>query len=58
MPCNPTQESLNVYLDVLRIFAASRTREELENAIKASYPKQLQTAIKYAKEFFGKYPPF
>ncbi len=39
MPCNPTQESLNVYLDVLRIFAASRTREELENAIKASYPK-------------------
>ena len=58
MPCNPTQESLNIYLDVLRIFAASRTREEIENSIKELYKKKLQKAIKYAKEFFGKYPPF
>jgi hypothetical protein len=58
MPCIPDQDSLNVYLDVLRIFAASRSREELEKTIKELYPSQLQTAIKYAKEFFGNYPPF
>ncbi len=58
MPCNPEKKSLNVYLDVLRIFATSKTREELENKIKELYPRQLKTAIKYAKEFFGNYPPF
>ena len=58
MPCNADQDSLNVYLDVLKIFAASKSREELEKTIKELYPSQLQTAIKYAKEFFGNYPPF
>ena len=58
MPCNPEKKSLNIYLDVLRIFATSKTREELENKIKELYPRQLKTAIKYAKEFFGNYPPF
>ncbi len=58
MPCDPDRNSLNVYLDVLRIFTLSRSREELINKIKELYPKQLQTAIKYAKDFFGNYPPF
>lgn len=58
MPCNPTKDSLDVYVRVLRIIAWSRNRDELEVAMKKIYPNQVETAIKYAKEFFGDYPPF
>lgn len=58
MPCNPDSDSLDVYLELLRVFAASISRDELEKKIKEIYPRQLETAIKYAKEFFGNYPPF
>lgn len=58
MPCDPTKKSLDVYINVLRIIAASGSRDELENRMKDSYPHQIETAKKYAREFFGDYPPF
>lgn len=58
MPCNPTEKSLDVYLNVLKIIAAARNRDELEHIIGKKYPNQVETARKYAKEFFGNYPPF
>lgn len=58
MACNPSKESLNVYVDVLRIIASSNNRMELEHKMKQIYPEQVETARKYAQEFFGNYPPF
>jgi len=58
MPCDPSQDSLDVYVNVLRIIAASGSRDELEKKMKKIYPSQVETARKYAKEFFGNYPPF
>jgi hypothetical protein len=58
MPCNPPQDSLDVYVDVLRIIAVSSSRDELEKRMMELYPHQVETARKYAKEFFGNYPPF
>ncbi len=58
MPCNPTEDALNVYLNVLKIIAASAHRDELEKKMKQVYPNQVETARKYAKDFFGDYPPF
>lgn len=58
MPCNPSNESLNVYVDFLKIIARARDREDLENKIKLIYPEQIQTARRYAREIFGDYPPF
>lgn len=58
MPCNPHEDSLDVYVNVLRVIAASNNRDELESKMKEVYPNQVETARKYAKEFFGDYPPF
>lgn len=58
MPCNPSNESLNVYVDFLKIVAKTGDREDLENKLKAIYPEQIQTARRYAREIFGDYPPF
>jgi hypothetical protein len=58
MPCDPSQESLNVYVNILRIIASSGSRDDLEKKMKKLYPTQVETARKYAREFFGDYPPF
>jgi hypothetical protein len=58
MPCNPNEDSLNVYLNVLKMIAAASNRDELELKMKKIYPNQVETARKYAKDFFGDYPPF
>jgi hypothetical protein len=58
MPCNPSYDSLDVYVKVLRILAASRNRDDLEERMKKIYPTQVETARRYAREFFGNYPPF
>lgn len=58
MPCNPSPDSLDVYSNVLRIFARSNSRDEVERRMKKIYPSQVETARKYALEFFGDYPPF
>ena len=58
MPCKPSEDSLNVYVNVLKMIASSSNRDELENKMKKIYPVQVETARKYAKEFFGDYPPF
>ncbi|HII83622.1 MAG TPA: DUF2119 domain-containing protein [Methanobacterium subterraneum] len=58
MPCNPSKDSLDVYVKVLRILAASSNRDDLEKRMKEIYPSQLETARNYAREFFGDYPPF
>jgi len=58
MPCNPSNDSLDVYVKVLRILAASRSRDDLEKRMKEIYPSQVETARMYALEFFGDYPPF
>ena len=58
MPCYPSEESLNVYVNVLKAVAGSRDRAELEDKLKVKYPQQIKTARRYAREFFGDYPPF
>lgn len=58
MPCKPTKKTLDVYINVLRSIAASGSRDELEKRMMDLYPNQVETAKKYAKEFFGNYPPF
>jgi len=58
MPCNPSKDSLNVYLDVLRIMAGSGSRDEVEKKMRKDYPSQVERASRYAQEFFGNYPPF
>ena len=58
MPCNPSYDSLDIYGNVLRIFAGSNSRDELEKRMKKIYPSQVETARRYAREFFGDYPPF
>jgi hypothetical protein len=58
MPCNPSPDSLDVYRNVLRIFARSNSRDEVERRMKKFYPSQVETARRYALEFFGDYPPF
>jgi hypothetical protein len=58
MPCQAEYGSLKVYLDVLKIIASSNSREDLEEKMKKIYPEQVDTAKRYAKEFFGDYPPF
>jgi hypothetical protein len=58
MPCDVSPESLAVYVKVLKIIAGSNSRKELEDKMVQVYPQQVETAIKYAQEFFGDYPPF
>jgi len=58
MPCNPGPQSLTVYVNVLKIIAGSNSRKELEDKMVQLYPPQVETAKRYAQEFFGDYPPF
>jgi len=58
MPCSHSKEALDVYVNVLRVFAGSKKRSEIEDKLKVKYPSQVKTARRYAKEFFGDYPPF
>jgi hypothetical protein len=58
MPCNPSPESLRVYVNFLKIVAAARDRSDLENRLTDIYPQQVETARRYAREIFGDYPPF
>ena len=58
MPCEFAYESLKIYVDVLKIIASSNSREEMEGNLEKIYPEQVEIARKYAKEFFGDYPPF
>lgn len=51
--------SANTYLNILKILAKVNNREEFQNKMIELYPKQVDLAIKYAREIFGKYfPPF
>lgn len=51
--------SANIYLNILKILAKVKNREEFQNKMIELYLKQVDLAIKYAKEIFGKYfPPF
>jgi hypothetical protein len=58
MPCKASSESLEVYLNILKIIAGSNKRSEIENKIMKIYPAQVETSKKYAIELFGDYPPF
>lgn len=58
MPCSPSEDSMNIYVNVLKAVAGSSNRAELEKKLEVKYPQQTQTARRYAREFFGDYPPF
>jgi len=60
MPCldGGSDKSLEVYVEFMRTVASSETREELELRLGSKYPAQVETARRYAREFFGEYPPF
>nr|WP_048190037.1 DUF2119 domain-containing protein [Methanobacterium sp. SMA-27] len=58
MPCRPTENSTNVYLEVMKAIAGSRNRSEFEDKLKIKYPSQVIRAQRYAAEFFGEYPAF
>ncbi len=58
MPCDADKKSLKVYVNVLKIIAGSNNRKELEDKMTGTYPQQVETAKRYAREFFGDYPPF
>ncbi|PKL67390.1 MAG: DUF2119 domain-containing protein [Methanobacteriales archaeon HGW-Methanobacteriales-1] len=53
-----SEQSLDIYLKILKVLAESNNRLELEKKISKCYPHQVKTARKYAREFFGEYPPF
>ena len=56
--CQNPEESLDIYLKILKILAESNNRSELETNISKYYPQQVKTARHYARKFFGEYPPF
>ena len=58
MPCRPTENSCNIYLEVMKAIAGSRNRSELEDKLNIKYPSQVKRAQRYAAEFFGEYPAF
>ncbi|MCK9152431.1 DUF2119 domain-containing protein [Methanobacterium alcaliphilum] len=51
-------KSMQIFVNTLKIIASSNTRKDLEKKMKIKYPQQVNTAINYAQEFFGDYPPF
>lgn len=52
-------KSLNVTMSLLYLITKSNTRREYEEKITEMYPKQVDLAIKYVKEFFSeKFSPF
>ncbi|GAB4306416.1 MAG: DUF2119 domain-containing protein [Methanobacteriaceae archaeon] len=58
LPCKPSAEALKLYIKILKIIAGSRNRKEIEDQMKGEFPSQIKTARRYAREFFGDYPPF
>lgn len=58
MPCNPSENSKKVYLEILRQIASSDNRKEFEDKLRIKYPLQVERARLYAAEFFGEYPSF
>ena len=49
----------NTYLNILKIIAKSNNRKVFEEKMRTRYPKQVELAIKYSNEIFGKnFPPF
>jgi hypothetical protein len=58
MPCNPSEESKEVYFEIMKEIAGSDNRKEFEEKLRVKYPVQVKRARKYAAEFFGEYPAF
>ncbi len=58
IPCSPSDESLEVYKDFLKVLAGAKSRSDLEKKAAMIYPDQVETSQKYAWEIFGDYPPF
>lgn len=58
MPCNPSENSKNVYFEIMKQIAGSDTRKEFEDKLRVKYPLQVERARLYAAEFFGEYPAF
>lgn len=58
IPCSPSKKALDVYVNILKAVASSKTRRDLEMSIGSIYTEQVETARRYAIEFFGDYPPF
>jgi hypothetical protein len=52
------EQSLKTYINLLKALAGSDNRPNLEKNISGRYPVQVKTARRYAREFFGEYPPF
>jgi hypothetical protein len=58
MPCDAGSKSLKTYVNILKVIAGSNSRKELEEKMIQTYPLQVERAKRYAREFFGDYPPF
>ncbi len=60
MPCTTKvdKKAFKIYTNVLKVIASINDRRELENRLRTKYPEQVETARKYAIDFFGDYPPF
>ncbi|MEN4006839.1 MAG: DUF2119 domain-containing protein [Methanobacteriaceae archaeon] len=58
IPCKPAKESMDVYLKVIKAVAGSNDKHELLDKLRADYPKQVETAARYAVElYWDGYPP-
>lgn len=58
IPCKPTKESMDVYLKVIKAVAGSNDKYELLDKLRVDYPKQVETAARYAVElYWDNYPP-
>ncbi|MDR1721904.1 MAG: DUF2119 domain-containing protein [Methanobrevibacter sp.] len=56
---NENKGAISTYLDFVKLIAISKNRTDFEKRCAEIYPKQVDLAIKYAKELFGEYfPPF
>jgi hypothetical protein len=58
IPCKPTKESMDIYLKVIKAVAGSNDKHELLDKLRVDYPKQVETAARYAVElYWDSYPP-
>ena len=58
IPCNPTKDAMDVYLKVIRAVVSSKDKQELLQKLTKDYPKQVETAARYAIElYWDGYPP-
>lgn len=58
IPCSPSDESLEGYINFLKVLAGAKSREDLERKATEIYPEQVETSQRYARIIFGDYPPF